>query len=538
LGSNWLSNDERRFGIIKDVISPLEISARYDLYFTDKRIGIVYIGQADSSDREKSGDLAFGVTPTPLINSKYKGNDKQQFEEHDSKLTLSEILKLSKKSCFYTYDEIEEIKLVRSKKLKFLVLSNECVSKFSLNMEQFKQLSALLPTIRELRNKLSMSGSWEFLQENFENNVRLCHYCSSKNDVDAVFCESCGKRMPEKITKTDLPAGLVCGSCGTKNKIHASFCKNCGVLVGMTNSKTHANQPTMVEPEQKSTSGQDFSIFVQKCLKPEFNEEIDGRTWNAYPYLIKVVDLLNSGDNQGAIDLAESAVSMNSNFSYLYYWWGTALLRIGSFERAKQVLNDGLTKVKSKFRLCNVLGEVELKSGNIKEAVYWWAQGMHCQETLENYGGSVDPYLYLYYIAEGAGLSNPSSSSFLWRVDQIRPGNVRLSSQRANDLVNLARIANDNQIIEVLSQLLTKYVVPKQTSKPKANSDEINHLIQQLLTGNDNQQEQAAKMLGELGDTRALEPLMSAGRNTLSLKLQIETEKAYKKIKEANHYLN
>ena len=75
----------------------------------------------------------------------------QTIEEEINSLPLDEKLKLSKKSCFYTYQEIEEVKLISGKKPKFVILSEECVSKFSPNEEQFKQLADLLPTIEMLK---------------------------------------------------------------------------------------------------------------------------------------------------------------------------------------------------------------------------------------------------------------------------------------------------------------------------------------------------------------------------------------------------
>ena len=93
------------------------------------------------------------------MNADEERKNKQIMEEQIKELTLDEKLKLSKKSCFYTYDEIEEVKLISGKKPKFTILSKECVSKFSPNEEQFKQLTDLLPTIEMLKNKLSIFGN-------------------------------------------------------------------------------------------------------------------------------------------------------------------------------------------------------------------------------------------------------------------------------------------------------------------------------------------------------------------------------------------
>ena len=223
-----------------------------------------------------------------------------------------------------------------------------------------------------------------------------------------------------------------------------------------------------------------------------------------------------------------------------------------SFSEARKVLQEGLQISKKKYPLLNTLGEVEWKAGNIKEAVYWWAQCMHCQEPLSNYGSSIDAYLYLYYVAEGAGVSGFSPSVFLtMRVDQIRPGQMRLNASAGADLINLTRSANSTEIADVLGQLVNAYLVSKQKSIQKADPMEIDRLIRQLLggatkegiaakiqlsDGNEKEQVQAARKLGELqgGYPSQYEPLMWAKRNTLSLQLQVDAEEAIEKIKVTN----
>jgi ribosomal protein L40E len=224
-----MSSSEKRIGIIKDIILPLDISTRYDVYFTDRRIAIVCMGRANRFESEMVEHLsimpsAFGV---PAITSSYleKTENRQAIDEETKNWSIDDLLKLSKKSCFYTFDEIEEIKLVASHKPKFVILSKECESKFNLNKDQIEQLSEILPTIETLRNKLSISGKWNILQEIFMAN--FCKFCGARNDPDVVCCQSCGKKIRE-IVDTDPISEQTCSSCGTKNKIQASFCKKCG----------------------------------------------------------------------------------------------------------------------------------------------------------------------------------------------------------------------------------------------------------------------------------------------------------------------
>ena len=152
-----MSASEKQLGIIKDICVSRDSQARYDLYFTDKRIGIVYLGTKGGTYYGTGGLvgalIAEGVNVTA---KKIAENQLKKKEEKMTNLTLDKLLPLNKKSCFYTYDEVEEIKLVSGKKLNFMILSEECESEFSPTKEQFEELSNLLPTIEVLKKKLTL----------------------------------------------------------------------------------------------------------------------------------------------------------------------------------------------------------------------------------------------------------------------------------------------------------------------------------------------------------------------------------------------
>lgn len=164
-----MSSSEKKCGIVRDIVLPLDVNTRYDFYFTDKRIAIVCLGKAnrfesDQSDQVSLMPSAFGVPP-PISSHAEKANNTQSIEEEIKNLPLDDILKLSKKSCFYTYDEIEEVKLISGHKPKLVILSKEFESKFAPDMEQFMQLAEIMSAIETLRNKLWISGSWNMLND-------------------------------------------------------------------------------------------------------------------------------------------------------------------------------------------------------------------------------------------------------------------------------------------------------------------------------------------------------------------------------------
>jgi hypothetical protein len=224
-------DSERQLEIIVDLPFPLDFATRYDVYFTDKRIAIVSMGKADRFEHraDENRSLMFGITPAVPLNTEEERKNKQIIEEEICKLTLNEKLKLSKKSCFYSYEEIEEVKLVSGKRLKFIILSKECVSKFLPNEEQFKQLATLLPTLDMLKNKLSIFGNLDLNAIQEVKSVTIsCKFCSYENDFDAVFCQNCGNQI-QKLTPNNLNhIEIVCPACGAKNRVNALFCKKCG----------------------------------------------------------------------------------------------------------------------------------------------------------------------------------------------------------------------------------------------------------------------------------------------------------------------
>ncbi len=221
-----MPDSERQIGVITDILIPVDPQTRYDVYFTDKRIAIVCMGPSNRFDGvSESRSFLFGVASEAPTNAYEERKNRQTIEAEINQLPINEKIKLSKKSCFYTYQEIEEVKLISGKKQKFAILSEECISKFAPNVEQFNQLADLLPTIEALKGKTSIIGNLTLKPQQGEPTTFVCQHCGSKNDADALFCDTCGMKIKEETVN---PNELTCSSCGTKNKMQASFCKRCG----------------------------------------------------------------------------------------------------------------------------------------------------------------------------------------------------------------------------------------------------------------------------------------------------------------------
>lgn len=301
-------------------------------------------------------------------------------------------------------------------------------------------------------------------------------------------------------------------------------------------------QAKKAEPPTSKPAAAIEEQYVSDCLRHNYEELPETRSWNSDPAFRKVLDPLNSGDNVGACREAESLITQFSDFADLYDWCGDALLRMGSLDKARQVLKDGLGKTKQKYLLCNLLGKVEWKARNINQAVYWWAQGLHCQESLKasNYGGSDGAYLYMHYVAEGLRLSE-CSRAFLMRVDSIRPGMIRLNAETANDLISLARSAGTPSIEQVLKELVSSYIIPRKKTVTKVDPDELRCLIRQIEEvasqsrwAEKEKDVRAIERLAELGDPQAIDVLTRVAARGMLIDVMDAAEKAIDKIKNAN----
>jgi len=279
--------------------------------------------------------------------------------------------------------------------------------------------------------------------------------------------------------------------------------------------------------------------YLRDCLEPRFKEELESRTPDSDPVFRDVLDPLNAGDNAKACSAAEAVVAKFSDFADPYCWWGHALLEMRSFDKAREVLKEGIGKAKSKYPLCELLGEVEWRCRNIKDAVYWWAQALHCHESLGTRGHGYTAYLYLHYVAEGLGLSD-CTRAFLMRVDQMASGQIRLNAETADDLTGLARTTKNSPVPEVLRRLVVRYIVPEKKGTIRADPEEVDRLIRQLEETDErdwrakmNADVGATEKLGELGDPRALESLTRTTRSP-HWDLARAAEDAIRRIKEAN----
>jgi len=238
----------------------------------------------------------------------------------------------------------------------------------------------------------------------------------------------------------------------------------------------------------KSGPDPDETEYVRKCLEPQFHEEREERKWDS-PRAKEVITLLNSGKHQECAQAAEARAAENSDLDLYYDWGGSAYIRMKDYDRARKILLSGLAKGKRKSLNCNMMGECEWKARNAKEATYWWAQAVHCRESIKDYTEE-NPYLYLHYVADGLGLPEVASA-FVTRVDRIRSGGIRLNPQVASDLRELVRQQMTPGMRGVLTGLHDRYLKPSPPAKEDLSEaeeqlDQSLHQIESALKNRPN----------------------------------------------------
>jgi len=170
-----MSNTEKLSGIIRDVLLPCDQKNRYDIYITDSRIAIVCLGKMSRRESDSFRSLsaipaAFGV-PAPIESETQPKPDMAEIKEEINRMPLDDLIRLSKKSCYYTYGEIQQVKLVFGRKPCFKVVSEEYESEFEPNSQQLEEILEWALSVEALKSKLWVAGKWSVLRETFKEHT-------------------------------------------------------------------------------------------------------------------------------------------------------------------------------------------------------------------------------------------------------------------------------------------------------------------------------------------------------------------------------
>jgi tetratricopeptide (TPR) repeat protein len=198
----------------------------------------------------------------------------------------------------------------------------------------------------------------------------------------------------------------------------------------------------------------DEDVYVRRCLQQEFKEELETRKWNSDSAFNSVLFPYNSQQFGTAIENGEKLISKFNDFDLLYKWIGDSYRNLSQFKEAYKILVQGLLKAKRKSFLLTSLSEIEWRTNSFENAIYFLSQAIHCLHLNEI---DINAYLLMHYIAKGQELDQ-ESHLFLQHVDKLRAGQIRLSPDEANRLVDISG-KNKNEIFKrIIKELCNKYL--------------------------------------------------------------------------------
>jgi tetratricopeptide (TPR) repeat protein len=167
--------------------------------------------------------------------------------------------------------------------------------------------------------------------------------------------------------------------------------------------------------------------YVGSCFEVEFDELHESRDYRQIPELQRVAELGNRDEIGAALDLLRSVAERYPDYDFIYGWRAILLSKSGHLEGARAAIHEGLARSRSKYALCEDMGNIEFEWGNLAEAVKWWIKSIALQKRATA-TDSWHSYVYLAGVAAALG-EEPASSTLLEAVDRQWPEKVRLNGQ-------------------------------------------------------------------------------------------------------------
>ena len=199
------------------------------------------------------------------------------------------------------------------------------------------------------------------MNEDIKENEMYCPECGKLIDIDSINCKFCGENIDNVIKVVDL-------------------------------------KPIPLKAVTKTGDS-----YVDACFQIEFQEFYEDRDWFGIPEAKVIPEAGNAGSIEEALCLAKALRDKYPDFYFSYYWFAILYCKQGHYEDARNSLIKGLHLVKSKYHLCEKMGDIERELVNLQEAVKWWIKSIVIQvstEKIDNYNS----FLYLSYVAEKFGL--------------------------------------------------------------------------------------------------------------------------------------
>jgi tetratricopeptide (TPR) repeat protein len=211
-------------------------------------------------------------------------------------------------------------------------------------------------------------------------------------------------------------------------------------------------QPAQEWFRELNPSGQ-IEAFMDRCLNWAQKEEPETRDAFSIP-VVAAASILGSGrGTEEHVLLAEKLMLMYPDLDMPYYWLSHHYLLRKDFQRARDVLNQGLERSKRKRNLCNEYGFLEEEAGCLAEAVQWWLRGAVIQLTC-GMPSSYEPFMSLGYVAHLCG-EKALSRRLLAIADSVR--NIRLDEKGEQHMIHIYRAADPETIAVAMRAFGERY---------------------------------------------------------------------------------
>lgn len=192
--------------------------------------------------------------------------------------------------------------------------------------------------------------------------------------------------------------------------------------------------------------------YVDRCFDCTWSELDEPRIWSTKPELKAVTDLANEGQDTEALAQLETIWQSYQDHDFVYSWKATIYARNGSKPDAISILDEGMSRCRKKYGLCENRAKIEYNAGDLSEAVVWWIRSVVSQISAR--GPTLDdPFLYLAYIADMLGDHNSKDKLFKV-VDRLTQWG-RLNDSAVNRIQKLV-IAQGNESMSLAIDRLCK----------------------------------------------------------------------------------
>lgn len=188
--------------------------------------------------------------------------------------------------------------------------------------------------------------------------------------------------------------------------------------------------------------------YVDACFSIEFEELDDPRGFHDLDQFEQVSALSKEKRFSEALSIIDFVWTEHSDFDLVYAWKASLLRGMGDFDRAREVLLEGLKKAKAKYGLCDELGTTEFKSGTLRNAVKWWIRSCAAQLTIKKIN-AFTPLLYLAYIAKALG----DESQFSILMKEIPHGPIELTADGQHAVTSRVQAEGDESILRAIRYL-------------------------------------------------------------------------------------